>query len=64
MSLVAVFFFSHRRIWVAVEELPDGGSKLTIAGDANRAKEEFAGETARIAAAIRKRIDKNKKVWG
>ena len=57
MSLAAVFFFSHRRIWVAVEELPGPRSKLTIAGDANRSQEEFAGETARIAQAVRKRID-------
>lgn len=45
LTLAAVFFFSHQRIWAAIEPRTGGGSILTIAGTANRDLSGFAERT-------------------
>ncbi len=41
LALCAVFFFSHRRIWTAVEELGDEKFRLTLGGNTNRNQAGF-----------------------
>ncbi len=36
LSLAAVFFFSHKRIWIVVEETSDDALRITLGGDTNR----------------------------
>ncbi len=41
LTLVAVFFFSHQRVWAAVEGGPDGTSNVIFGGNANRSVNAF-----------------------
>jgi cytochrome c biogenesis protein len=41
LTLVAVFFFSHQRIWMAVEETAPNKFDITIGGNANRNQNTF-----------------------
>ena len=36
ITLIAVFFFSHQRVWAAIEKTPDGRLMTTVAGNTNR----------------------------
>ncbi|MDH3492487.1 MAG: cytochrome c biogenesis protein ResB [Acidobacteriota bacterium] len=36
LSLAAVFFFSHQRVWCVIEEEPDKNLRITFGGDTNR----------------------------
>ncbi|MEZ5427075.1 MAG: cytochrome c biogenesis protein ResB [Pyrinomonadaceae bacterium] len=42
LTLVAVFFFSHRRVWSAIEEISPGRFAVTVGGEANRNQTAFA----------------------
>lgn len=48
LSLMAVFFFSHQRLWLVVEE-----GKITLGGDANRNRLGFEDRMKRLMARIR-----------
>jgi cytochrome c biogenesis protein ResB len=39
--LVAVFFFSHQRVWAAIEPTADGTAKVILGGNANRSAGRF-----------------------
>lgn len=41
LTLVAVFFFSHQRVWAAVENGPDGSVNVVFGGNANRSLNAF-----------------------
>jgi len=41
ITLVGVFFFSHQRVWVAVERNENGGHSITTAGNTNRNQNAF-----------------------
>jgi len=42
LTLVAVFFFSHQRVWAAVEPDADGGAAtVTFGGNTNRSANAF-----------------------
>jgi cytochrome c biogenesis protein len=41
LTLVAVFFFSHRRVWVVVEETSDGNFNVVTGGNTNRNQAAF-----------------------
>jgi len=41
LTLVAVFFFSHQRVWAAIEETSDNNFTVTIGGNTNRNKAAF-----------------------
>jgi cytochrome c biogenesis protein len=36
LTLVAVFFFSHQRVWAAIEAVPGGENNVVFGGNANR----------------------------
>lgn len=48
LTLMAVFFFSHQRLWMVVED-----GKVTMGGDANRNRLAFEDRVKIIAAQIR-----------
>ncbi len=48
LSLMAVFFFSHQRLWLVVEE-----GKITLGGDANRNRLGFEDRMKRVMSRIR-----------
>jgi cytochrome c biogenesis protein len=41
LTLVAVFFFSHQRVWAAIEPTADGNAKVILGGNANRSAGRF-----------------------
>lgn len=56
ITLVGVFFFSHQRVWAAIEPLADGGNNIVVGGNANRSLnafdekfKRFVGEAAHSA---------------
>lgn len=48
LTLIAVFFFSHQRLWIVVEE-----GNVYIGGDANRNRLGFEDRAKKVAALIR-----------
>jgi cytochrome c biogenesis protein len=48
LTLMAVFFFSHQRLWIVVED-----GKVTLGGDANRNRLGFEDRMNKVAAQIR-----------
>ncbi|MEP7214495.1 MAG: cytochrome c biogenesis protein ResB, partial [Acidobacteriota bacterium] len=53
LTLVAVFFFSHQRVWVALEPADDGNIKVTTAGDTNRSQNAFDEKLAKFVQELR-----------
>jgi cytochrome c biogenesis protein len=41
LTLVAVFFFSHQRIWAAIEETSENRFQVVLAGNTNRSQNQF-----------------------
>ncbi|MEQ1763877.1 MAG: cytochrome c biogenesis protein ResB [Pyrinomonadaceae bacterium] len=41
ITLVGVFFFSHQRVWAAIEKNADGINEVTLAGNTNRSQNTF-----------------------
>jgi len=41
LTLIAVFFFSHQRVWAAVEETAEGNFDVVVGGNANRNQTGF-----------------------
>jgi cytochrome c biogenesis protein len=41
LTLVAVFFFSHQRVWAAIEPTGDGTATVTFGGNTNRSASAF-----------------------
>jgi cytochrome c biogenesis protein len=52
-TLVAVFFFSHQRVWVVLEKSEDGGHSIVIAGNTNRNQNAFDDKFRRFAVELR-----------
>lgn len=53
LSLMLVFFFSHKRVWASIEEREDGTSEVVLAGEANRNQIAFRDKFNKIAEDIR-----------
>lgn len=52
LTLCAVFFFSHQRVWALVEERGGGRYEVVLGGNTNRNKLGFEDRFKRIAAAL------------
>lgn len=52
VSLVAVFFFSHQRVWSILEETAENTFKITIGGNANRNEIAFEQKFKRFITKI------------
>jgi cytochrome c biogenesis protein len=48
LSLAAVFFFSHRRVWIVIEDGPNDDLRVTIGGDTNRNQMSFERKFRKI----------------
>ena len=48
LTLIAVFFFSHQRLWIVVED-----GNVYLGGDANRNRLGFEDRAKKLAALIR-----------
>lgn len=48
LTLVAVFFFSHQRIWATVENISEGKFKVTVGGNTNRNQAAFGEKFKRF----------------
>ena len=48
VTLVAVFFFSHQRTWVAID-----GDRIVTAGNSNRSQNAFADKFERFATELK-----------
>ncbi len=51
VTLIAVFFFSHQRVWAAITEEPDG-AKVVLGGNTNRNSSAFEEKFEKFVAAI------------
>lgn len=52
VTLIAVFFFSHQRVWAAIEDLGGGKSRITLAGNTNRNWNAFEIKLARLTETL------------
>ncbi len=52
-TLVSVFFFSHQRVWVAIEPNAGGGHSVITAGNTNRNQNAFDDKFRRFADELR-----------
>jgi cytochrome c biogenesis protein len=52
LTLVAVFFFSHQRVWAAIEEKAEHGYEVTLGGNTNRNKLAFETRFKRLINTI------------
>jgi cytochrome c biogenesis protein len=48
LTLVAVFFFSHQRVWAAIEEASDGTARVVLGGNSNRGLNGFGEKFKRF----------------
>ncbi len=51
-ALWLVFFFAHQRLWILLEPLPDGATRVSVAGNANRNRLAFEKRFQAVAAAL------------
>ncbi len=52
LTLSAVFFFSHQRVWALIEERGQGNFEVTLGGNTNRNKLGFGDRFKRLAGAL------------
>jgi cytochrome c biogenesis protein len=52
LTLGAVFFFSHQRVWALIEKRAEGGYEVVLGGNSNRNKLGFEDRFKRLVAAI------------
>ena len=53
LTLVAVFFFSHQRVWVVFTKDGNGSTSIVTAGNVNRNQNGFQDKFSRFVAALR-----------
>jgi cytochrome c biogenesis protein len=53
LTLVAVFFFSHQRVWASIKEASDGNYTVTLGGNTNRNQTPFSEKFRRFAIDLR-----------
>jgi cytochrome c biogenesis protein len=52
LTLIAVFFFSHQRVWAAIEAAGDTSFNLVIGGNANRNQNGFDDKFKRLVRGL------------
>jgi cytochrome c biogenesis protein len=58
LTLVAVFFFSHQRVWLVFEQSDDGRLSITTGGNANRSEAAFDDKFRRFTAELRTALNR------
>ncbi len=56
LTLIGVFFFSHQRVWAAIEEITPGIFDVTIGGNTNRNQTGFAEKFTKFITDLPKGI--------
>ncbi len=56
LTLVGVFFFSHQRVWAAIEETSPNNFDITIGGNTNRNQTGFAEKFTKFMTNLQKGI--------
>jgi cytochrome c biogenesis protein len=54
ITLVGVFFFSHQRVWAAIEKKANGTNEITLAGNTNRSQNTFNEKFDRFVKSLQK----------
>ncbi len=54
LTLIAVFFFSHQRVWAVIEKAADGSLDLTLGGNANRNQNAFNEKFNRFVKSVQR----------
>jgi cytochrome c biogenesis protein len=62
LTLCAVFFFSHDRVWAHVEEREGGGSEVVMGGNTNRNRLAFGDRFRRLAESLGGEVTEVKEV--
>ena len=62
LTLVAVFMFSHQRIWIASEKLDDGTSRIVMAGNTNRNPSSLEEKFSRFVNDFRSELTKREAI--
>lgn len=62
LALAAVFFFSHKRIWTAIETDTGDGYTLTVGGDTNRNQTAFDEKANRFFKGLKKSLSTDRPV--
>ncbi|MCS7079718.1 MAG: cytochrome c biogenesis protein ResB [Chloracidobacterium sp.] len=52
VALWLVFFFAHQRLWILIEPLPDGTTRISLAGNTNRNRLAFEKRFQAVAAVL------------
>lgn len=52
ITLVAVFFFSHQRVWAVIEPISDRASRVILGGNANRSLGVFDAKFQRLVTEL------------
>ncbi|OYT72264.1 MAG: hypothetical protein CFK52_05440 [Chloracidobacterium sp. CP2_5A] len=52
VALWLVFFFAHQRLWILLEPLSDGTTRVSVAGHANRSRLAFEKRFQAVAAVL------------
>ena len=52
LTLIAVFFFSHQRVWAAIEPAADGRSSVVLGGNTNRSINAFDEKFKRFSSEL------------
>ena len=53
LALVAVFFFSHQRLWTVIEPAGEGRFNIIAGGNTNRSQSQFDEKFQRFVASLR-----------
>jgi cytochrome c biogenesis protein len=56
VTLVGVFFFSHQRVWAAIEETSPNNFEITVGGNTNRNQTGFAEKFTKFRTDLQKGI--------
>jgi cytochrome c biogenesis protein len=62
LTLVAVFMFSHQRIWVAFEKLDGVTNRIVMAGNTNRNPSSFEEKFSRFVNDFRSELTKSERI--
>ena len=58
ITLVAVFFFSHQRVWIVADQTSTGEQSLIVAGNTNRNQNAFDDKFRRFVGELRNAVSK------
>jgi len=53
LTLIAVFFFSHQRVWAAIESTPDNKHNIVLGGNTNRNSNAFGEKFDKFARKLK-----------